>query len=131
MAGPQTMFDLLYPFTMLLLLALSIPAALLGLNYVLSKWAVGFQNLNPGKLTQIESGIANSVGTAQEKFSIKFYLVAMLFLVFDIEVVFLYPWAVHFNHGGWGMVADLATFLVILWVGYLYLYRKGAFDWDK
>ena len=125
------MFDLLYPFTILLLLALSIPAALLGLNYVLSKWAVGFQNLNPGKLTQIESGIASSVGTAQEKFSIKFYLVAMLFLVFDIEVVFLYPWAVHFNHGGWGMVADLAAFLVILWVGYLYLYRKGAFDWDK
>ena len=131
LAGPQSMFDLLYPFTMLLLLALSIPALLLTLNFILAKWAVGFRNVNPGKLTPIESGIGNSIGTAEEKFSIKFYLVAMLFLAFDIEVAFLYPWAIQFNQGGWGMVAILAVFLVILEVGYLYLYRKGAFDWDK
>jgi NADH-quinone oxidoreductase subunit A len=130
LAGPTT-FDVVYPFTILLVLALSIPAALLGINFVLAKLAIGSRNNSPGKLTQVESGIANNIGTAEEKFSIKFYLVAMLFLAFDIEVAFLYPWAIQFNQGGWGMVAVLAVFLVILEVGYLYLYRKGAFDWDK
>lgn len=127
----QSTFDLVYPFTILLVLALSIPGALLGINFLLAKLAIGGRNMSPGKLTQIESGIANNVGTAEEKFSIKFYLIAMLFLAFDIEVAFLYPWAIEFNKGGWGMVAVLAVFLVILEVGYLYLYRKGAFDWDK
>ncbi len=126
-----TTFDHVYPLTVLVLLAVSVPAALLGINFVLAKFAVGSHNMNPGKLTQVESGIANNVGTAEEKFSIKFYLIAMLFLAFDIEVAFLYPWAIEFNHGGWGMVAILAVFLVMLEVGYLYLYRKGAFDWDK
>ncbi len=126
-----TVFDTVYPLTILLLLSLSIPAALLGINFFLARWAVGSKNSSPGKITQVESGIANNIGNAGEKFSIKFYLVAMLFLAFDIEVAFLYPWAVQFNHGGWEMVALLAVFLVILEVGYVYLYRKGAFDWDK
>ena len=130
-ASGQTTFDLVYPLTILLLLALSIPLALLAINFLLARFAIGGRNDSPGKLTQVESGIDNNVGTAQEKFSIKFYLVAMLFLAFDIEVAFLYPWAIEFNNGGWGMVAVLAVFLVILEVGYLYLYRKGAFDWDK
>ena len=125
------MFDLVFPFTILLVLAASIPLALLGINFVLAKWAIGGRNSSPGKITQVESGISNNVGTAEEKFSIKFYLIAMLFLAFDIEVAFLYPWAIEFNHGGWGMVGLLADFLVTLWVGYVYLYRKGAFDWDK
>ncbi len=130
-ATPQSMFDLVFPFTVLLLLALSIPLALLGINFVLSRWVIGDRNNSPGKMTQVESGIANNVGSAGEKFSLKFYLIAMLFLAFDIEVAFLYPWAIQFNLGGWEMVALLAVFLVILEVGYLYLYRKGAFDWDK
>ena len=130
-ATPQSMFDLVFPFTVLLLLALSIPLALLGINFILSRIAIGNRNNSPGKMTQVESGIANNVGSAGEKFSLKFYLIAMLFLAFDIEVAFLYPWAIQFNLGGWEMVALLAVFLVILEVGYLYLYRKGAFDWDK
>ncbi len=130
-APAQSMFDLVFPFTILLVLAASIPLALLGINFVLAKWAIGGRNSSPGKITQVESGISNNVGTAEEKFSIKFYLIAMLFLAFDIEVAFLYPWAIEFNHGGWGMVGLLADFLVTLWVGYVYLYRKGAFDWDK
>jgi NADH-quinone oxidoreductase subunit A len=127
----NSVFDTVYPLTVLALLALSIPLALLGINFVLARWTIGSKNSNPGKITQVESGIANSFGSAEEKFSIKFYLVAMLFLAFDIEVAFLYPWAIQFNHGGWEMVAILAVFLVILEVGYIYLYRKGAFDWEK
>lgn len=130
-APTSSVFDTVYPLTILALVSLSIPLALLGINFVLARWAVGSKNTNPGKITQVESGIANSFGSAEEKFSIKFYLIAMLFLAFDIEVAFLYPWAIQFNHGGWEMVAILAVFLVILEVGYVYLYRKGAFDWDK
>jgi len=129
-AAPTT-FDIIFPLTILVLLALGLPAVLFFLNVVLSKWAVGFNNQNKGKNEQYESGLAARYGTANEKFSVKFYLVAMLFLVFDIEVAFLYPWALQFNLGGWGMVADLAVFMGILWVGYVYLYKKGALDWDN
>ncbi len=129
-ATPST-FDVVYPLTVLVLLAVGLPVALFALNQVLASFAIGSRNTNPAKLTQYESGIAITSGTADERFSVKFYLVAMLFLAFDIEVAFLYPWAVHFHHGGWGMVWLLVVFLVILEVGYLYLYKKGAFDWDK
>ena len=130
-AVSPTTFDIVFPLTILVVLALGLPAALFGLNVVLSKWAVGFNNQNPDKNVSYESGLGARYGTATEKFSIKFYLVAMLFLAFDIEVAFLYPWALQFNAGGWGMVGLLVVFLILLEVGYLYLYRKGALDWDK
>ncbi len=128
-AGPST-FDSLAPFTLLALLALTIPAALLLINVVLSKWVHGTRNSNPGKLEPYESGLPTTAGNSGERFSIKFYLIAMLFLAFDIEVAFLYPWAIHFNQGGWEMVGLLAVFLTLLEVGYLYLYKKGALDWE-
>ena len=129
-SAPST-FDLVYPLTILLALAIGMPVMLFGLNKLLALFAIGTENTNPGKLTQYEAGVSNTTGTTDERFSVKFYLVAMLFLAFDIEVAFLYPWAVEFHHGGWGMVGLLADFLVTLWVGYVYLYRKGALDWDK
>ena len=116
---------------MLLLIAVAVPTALVVLNKILSAWAVGGRNDMAGKHEPYESGLPSVIGTAGERFSIKFYLVAMLFLVFDIEVAFLYPWAIQFDHGGWGMVGVLAVFLLLLEVGYLYLWRKGALDWDK
>lgn len=130
-AAQPTTFDIIFPLTIMLGLALVLPAALFGINVILSKWAVGFNNQNKAKNEQYESGLGARYGTATEKFSVKFYLVAMLFLAFDIEVAFLYPWALQFNQGGWGMVGLLAVFLVMLEVGYLYLYKKGALDWDK
>jgi NADH-quinone oxidoreductase subunit A len=126
-----TTFDIVFPLTVLVLLGIGMPILLFSVNWMLAKWAVGSRNVNPGKLEPYESGLGVTVGTAGEKFSVKFYLIAMLFLAFDIEVAFLYPWAVQFNKGGWEMVGLLAVFLVLLEVGYLYLYRKGAFDWDK
>lgn len=130
MDNPTT-FDLVFPLTILVLLGIGLPLAMFSINWILSGWAVGRRNVNPGKNEQYESGLGVTVGTAGEKFSVKFYLVAMLFLAFDIEVAFLYPWAIQFNKGGWEMVGILVAFLVLLEVGYLYLYRKGAFDWDK
>jgi NADH-quinone oxidoreductase subunit A len=130
-AGPSV-FDMVFPLTMLLILGLVIPAALLGINELLSRFvAHGTRNTNKAKNEPYESGLPVTVGTAGERFDVKFYLIAMLFLAFDIEVAFLYPWAVHFSSGGWEMIAILMVFLVLLEVGYLYLYKKGALDWDK
>jgi NADH-quinone oxidoreductase subunit A len=123
-------FDLVWPLTILFLLAVAIPAALLSLNIVLSRFAHGERQATHGKNTPVESGLPLAVGGSDEKFSVKFYLIAMLFLAFDIEVAFLYPWAYWFRSGGWEMVWLLVAFLVMLEVGYLYLYRKGALDWE-
>lgn len=128
--GPS-FFDMVFPLTMLLFLALLVPAALLTANYFLSRIAHGTRNTNPAKNEPYESGLASTLGTAGERFDVKFYLIAMLFLAFDIEVAFLYPWAIHFGKGGWEMVIYLIVFLVLLEVGYLYLFKKGALDWDK
>ncbi len=123
-------FDLVYPLTVLVLLAAAIPTLLYVANMVLSRLAHGHGTSTAGKNEPVESGLPVSVGGAGEKFSIKFYLIAMLFLAFDIEVAFLYPWAWYFGKGGPFMIWLLVAFLVILEVGYLYLYRKGALDWE-
>jgi NADH-quinone oxidoreductase subunit A len=129
-SGPSA-FDIVFPLTMLLLIALTIPTLLLTANYFLSRWALGTRNSNPARNEPYESGLATTVGNVGERFDVKFYLIAMLFLAFDIEVAFLYPWAIRFKHGGWEMVGLLVVFLVLLEVGYLYLYKKGALDWDR
>lgn len=135
-AAPKTtlapsVFDIVFPLTILALIAVAVPAGMIIANTVLSRWAVGTRNANASREEPYEAGLPATVGDAGERFDIKFYLVAMLFLVFDIEVAFLYPWAVRFAHGGWEMVALLAVFLLLLEVGYLYLYKKGALDWDR
>lgn len=120
-------FAYFFPLTLLVVLAVSVPLGLLVVSWILHR-----NNPNtPAKDEPYECGLTETVGSASERFSIKFYLIAMLFLVFDLEVAFLYPWAVHFGDAGWGMVWLLIVFLVILEAGYLYLYRKGALDWDK
>ena len=116
------------PLTVLALLGLAVPLVLMTLS-----WIFGRNNPNsPGKQEPYECGLHETVGTADERFSVKFYLIAMLFLVFDLEVAFLYPLAVQFTDlTGWGVFVLLMIFLVILEVAYVYLYRKGALDWDK
>ena len=70
-----------------------------------------------------------AVGDARERQSVKFYLVAMIFLLFDIEVAFLYPWAMALRDLGWAGLIQIVTFLLILSVGYAYVWRKGVLDW--
>jgi NADH-quinone oxidoreductase subunit A len=70
------------------------------------------------------------VGNARGRFSVKFYLVAVLFILFDIEAVFLYPWAVSFGSLGLYGVIEMVLFIVILLAGYFYLLRKRALEWD-
>jgi len=112
--------------TVLVLLGLFVPLLLMGLSWWFHRTTIN----NDVKSTPYECGIQSTVGTAEDRFSVKFYIIAMLFLVFDIEVAFLYPWAVHFEAGGWPMIGVLLVFLVILEAGYLYLFRKGALNWE-
>jgi NADH-quinone oxidoreductase subunit A len=74
------------------------------------------------------------VGTTRERISVKYYLVAMLFIIFDLEVIFVYPWAVEFkrlfNEFGISIFISMVIFLVVLELGYLYVYKKGGFKWD-
>lgn len=95
----------------------------------LSEW-LGARRTTKEKLSTYESGMI-PFGTARERFSVKFYLVAVSFIVFDIEVVFLYPWAVQFMQSTPAGVIAMFIFLIILFIGYFYELRKGGFDWDK
>ena len=82
----------------------------------------------PEKLAPYECGMP-AVGDARERHSVKFYLVAMIFLLFDIEIAFLYPWAVALRDLGWPGFVQILTFFLILLVGYVYVWRKGVLDW--
>jgi NADH-quinone oxidoreductase subunit A len=94
----------------------------------INKW-IGPKKPSDEKLSTYESGM-EPVKTARERFSVKFYLVAMLFIVFDIEIVFMYPWAVKFKELGLFGFVEMIVFIVILLVGFLYVWRKGALKWD-
>ncbi|HWP82783.1 MAG TPA: NADH-quinone oxidoreductase subunit A [Bacteroidota bacterium] len=90
---------------------------------------LGPKRPNEVKLSTYESGM-EPVQSARERFSIKFYLVAVLFIIFDIEVVFLYPWAVSFKQLGYMGLVSMTVFILILVAGYVYVWRKGALKWD-
>jgi NADH-quinone oxidoreductase subunit A len=81
------------------------------------------------KMTTYESGMP-PVQSAHERFSVKFYLVAMLFILFDIEVVFMYPWGVTFKSLGVFALGAMILFVVTLLVGFIYIVKKGALKWD-
>ncbi|MFH0992557.1 MAG: NADH-quinone oxidoreductase subunit A [bacterium] len=94
----------------------------------LNEW-FGPKRATEEKLSTYESGM-EPIRNARERFSIKFYMVAVLFILFDIEVVFLYPWAVSFRELGLAGFVSMTLFIGILLVGYYYIWRKGALEWD-
>jgi len=100
---------------------------------VFSSEIFGPKRPNAEKLSTYESGM-KPVGTTSERISIKYYLVGMFFIIFDLEVVFIYPWAVQFkklfNEFGISVFISMFIFLVVLELGYLYAYKKGGFKWD-
>lgn len=104
-------------------LGVAFAAGMIGLSVLL-----GPKNPTPEKLAPYECGMP-AVGDARERHSVKFYLVAMIFLLFDIEIAFLYPWAVAIRQLGWVGLIQIVTFFLILLVGYLYVWRKGVLDW--
>ena len=107
------------------LVVVAVAAVILGL----SAW-VGVKRPSRAKLSPYECGIP-PVGDARERFSVSFYLVAMLFILFDVEVVFLYPWAVIFRSLKWFGFVEMLLYIAILLSGYVYLWKKGALDWKR
>jgi NADH-quinone oxidoreductase subunit A len=107
-----------------------------GLAFTLLKAAelLGPQRPRRVKASPYESGM-DPIGTARDRYSVKFYLVAMIFIVFDVEVVFMYPWAVAFHDfidagAAFGAISVAFVFLFILFVGLIYDVRKGGLEWD-
>jgi NADH-quinone oxidoreductase subunit A len=116
-----------HPYFPLLVIFALAGTVVLALLLVASK--VGPKSTNPAKREPFESGNPPR-GDARIRFSVKFYLVAMLFLIFDLEVVFLYPWAIYFRQLGIAGLVQMGIFLVILAIGYIYVWKKGALEWD-
>lgn len=113
-------------FPLLVIFALAAVVVLL-LLLVASK--IGPKSSNPAKAQPFESGNPPR-GDARIRFSVRFYLIAMLFLIFDLEVVFLYPWAIYLRQLGVFGLVQMGIFLAILTIGYVYVWKKGALDWD-
>ena len=122
---PDNYFARYLPLLLHFSVACGIAGAMVGLSTLL-----GYRRPTPAKLQAYECGMA-PVGDARERFSVKFYLVAMLFILFDVEAVFLYPWAVVLRQlkmfGFWEML----VYIAIVMVGFFYVWEKGALDWGK
>jgi len=117
------------PILLMLIFAVALAAGFLGLN-----WVVGRHQRNPSKLAPYESGVP-MLDTNRKRVNVRFYQIAMLFILFDIEAAFLYPWAVIYrdaSHGGAGMFlfGEMIVFIALLAVGYVYVWKKKAFDWN-
>ena len=93
-----------------------------------------FKLLRPSRPTKVKAEVyecgIEAASDSRGRFNVRFYLVAILFVIFDVETVFLFPWAVRYRALGWFGVAEVAVFLGILFTGYLWAYRKGAFEWN-
>jgi NADH-quinone oxidoreductase subunit A len=107
------------------LAVVALTAAILGL----SAW-VGIKRPSRTKLSPYECGIT-PVGDARERFSVSFYLVAMLFILFDVESAFLYPWAVVFKSLKWFGFLEMLFYIGALTAGYIYIWKRGALDWKR
>jgi NADH-quinone oxidoreductase subunit A len=96
---------------------------------LLASSLVGRHRPTKTKLQSYECGITPT-GDARDPFSVQFYLIAMVFILFDVEAVFLYPWAYVFKQLGWYGFSEMLMYIAILLVGYIYLWKKGALDWS-
>ncbi|MFN3688620.1 NADH-quinone oxidoreductase subunit A [Salinarimonas sp.] len=112
------------PLVIFMGVALVIGAILLAAPFV-----VAYKKPDSEKLSAYECGF-NAFDDARMKFDVRFYLVAILFIIFDLEVAFLFPWAVVFGEIGWFGFWSMMIFLAVLTVGFVYEWKKGALEWD-
>lgn len=111
------------PVLILMLFAIAVAGVLLFLSAIL-----GPRLRTRRKLDTYESGMP-LIDASRKRISIQFFLIAMVFILFDVEIAFLYPWALVFRSGGMPLFVEMLVFLAILGVGYTYLWKKKAFDW--
>jgi NADH-quinone oxidoreductase subunit A len=113
-------------FPLLVMLVISVGFAVVGITV---SAILGPRHPTRAKSQTYESGMP-PIGTARHRVWIRYYLVAVLFILFDIEIIFFYPWAVVFKQQPLFLLAEMAVFVAILLVGYLYIWKKGGFEWD-
>jgi NADH-quinone oxidoreductase subunit A len=106
-----------------------IVAAGFGITTIIATHMIGPKVRNSNKLSSFESGI-EVIGNARQPFSIKYFMVAILFVIFDIEVVFMYPWAVNFREFGLAGLLEMFVFMGLLLLGFIYVIKKKALSWD-
>ena len=112
------------PIAIQLIFAAAFVFLVLGVTHLL-----GPKRSTDEKLKNFESGIA-SVGNARQPMAIKYFLVAILFVLFDVEVIFFYPYAVNFRELGWGGFGEVMLFVAFFLVGFVYIIKKGALQWE-
>lgn len=121
---PNSYTELYFPVVVQAILAMALAAGLLSVSFLLGK-----KVRNRFKDMPYESGMTPT-GDARQRFSVKFYLVGMLFILFDIEAIFLYPWAVVFRELKWFAFVEMLVFVVLILSGFFYIWKKGALDWS-
>lgn len=121
---PTTYAQTYFPVLVQILIALAVAAGMIGASAV-----VGRKVKDKIKDSPYESGMT-PVGNARERFSVKFYLVAMVFILFDIEAIFLYPWAVVYRQLRMFGFVEMVLFIVLVLCGFFYIWKKGVLDWS-
>jgi NADH-quinone oxidoreductase subunit A len=121
---PTTYAQTWFPVLVQIVIAIGVATGMIGLSAIL-----GRRVRDPVKSMPYESGM-NPVGNARERFSVKFYLVAMVFILFDIEAIFLYPWAVIYRQLRLFAFTEMLLFIVLVFCGFFYIWKKGVLDWS-
>jgi len=121
---PTSYTEVYFPVLLQVAIAMAVATLMLGLSYLLGK-----KVRNRVKDMPYESGIV-PVGDARQRFSVKFYLVGMLFILFDIEAIFLYPWAVVYRQLKMFAFVEMLIFIVLILCGFFFIWKKGALDWS-
>src|ERR1700753_2010344 len=121
---PETYPELYFPIMVQVVIAAVLATALIAISYIFGK-----KVRNRVKDMPYESGMVPT-GDARQRFSVKFYLVAMLFILFDIEAIFLYPWAVVYRELKMFAFVEMLIFVILILSGFLYIWKQGALDWS-
>src|SRR5512144_2861075 len=121
---PNSYTELYFPVLLQAVIAMALAAGLLSVSYLLGK-----KVRNKVKDTPYESGMIPT-GDARQRFSVKFYLVGMLFILFDIEAIFLYPWVVVYRELKMFAFVEMFVFIALILAGIFYIWKKGALDWS-
>ncbi|MBV8830961.1 MAG: NADH-quinone oxidoreductase subunit A [Acidobacteriaceae bacterium] len=121
---PTTYAETWFPVLIQIIIALGVATAMIGLSALLGK-----RVRDPVKSSPYESGM-RPVGNARERFSVKFYLVAMVFILFDIEAIFLYPWAIVYRQLKLFGFLEMLLFIVLVLCGFYYIWKKGVLNWS-
>lgn len=118
------MLENYFPILVMIGIGVFIAGAALGIG-----WFLGPRNPTPAKLSPYECGF-DAFEDARMPFDVRFYLVAILFIIFDLETAFLFPWAIALRRIGWFGFIGMLVFLAVLVVGFIYEWRRGALDWE-